>query len=119
MSITPERYAALAPGQRAHANLIWSPRARGLIEQTHALYESWLEAPLLACLLDGQGLQFLPQWSAAPYLARGELVELMPEYWREPSAFGPWIYVLYQAHRRNTRKVKVFIDFLTAHWQAT
>ncbi|MGH8345527.1 MAG: LysR family transcriptional regulator, partial [Pseudomonas sp.] len=41
---------------------------------------------LLACLLDGQGLQFIPQWSAAPYLARGELVELMPQYWREPSA---------------------------------
>nr|WP_218583927.1 LysR family transcriptional regulator [Pseudomonas akapageensis] len=72
---------------------------------------------LLACLLDGQGLQFLPQWSAAPYLARGELVELMPEYWREPSAFGPWIHVLYLAHRRSMRKVKVFIEYLKAHWQ--
>jgi DNA-binding transcriptional LysR family regulator len=72
---------------------------------------------LLACLLDGQGLQFLPQWSAAPYLARGELVEVMPEYWREPSAFGPWIYLLYLAHRRNTRKVKVFIEFLKEHWR--
>jgi DNA-binding transcriptional LysR family regulator len=72
---------------------------------------------LLACLLDGQGLQFIPQWSAAPYLARGELVELMPQYWREPSAFGPWVYVLYLAHRRNTRKVKVFIQYLKAHWQ--
>lgn len=72
---------------------------------------------LLACLLKGQGLQFLPQWSAAAYLARGELVEVMPEYWREPSAFGPWIYVLYLAHRRSTRKVKVFIEFLKAHWR--
>ena len=72
---------------------------------------------LLACLLDGQGLQFIPQWSASPYLARGELIELMPQYWREPSAFGPWVYVLYLAHRRNTRKVKVFIDYLKAHWQ--
>ncbi|MBV7566139.1 LysR family transcriptional regulator [Pseudomonas sp. PDM27] len=72
---------------------------------------------LLACLLDGQGLQFIPQWSAAPYLARGELVDLMPQYWREPGAFGPWIYVLYLAHRRNTRKVKVFIEYLKAHWQ--
>ncbi|MHC8299797.1 LysR family transcriptional regulator [Pseudomonas sp. ZS1P83] len=72
---------------------------------------------LLACLLDGQGLQFIPQWSAAPYLARGELVQLLPEYWREPSTFGPWIYVLYLAHRRNTRKVKMFIEYLKEHWQ--
>lgn len=41
-----------------------------------------------------------------------ELVELMPEYWRGPSAFGPWIYVLYLAHRRITRKVKRFIEHL-------
>ncbi|MNR27538.1 HTH-type transcriptional regulator DmlR [compost metagenome] len=69
---------------------------------------------LLACLLDGQGLQFIPQWSAAPYLARGELVEVMPEYWREPSGFGPLVYVLYLTHRRNTRKVKLFIEYLAA-----
>jgi hypothetical protein len=25
-------------------------------------------------------------------------------------AFGPWIYVLYLAHRRSTRKVNVFIE---------
>ena len=67
---------------------------------------------LLACLLAGQGLQFVPQWSAAPYLERGELVEVMPDYWREPSAFGPWIHLLYLPHRRNTRKVKVFIEYL-------
>jgi DNA-binding transcriptional LysR family regulator len=72
---------------------------------------------LLACLLEGQGLQFIPQWSATPYLARGELLELMPEYWREPSGFGPQIYVLYLTHRRNTRKVKVFIEYLKRHWQ--
>lgn len=68
MSITPERYAALAPGQRAHANPIWSPRARGLIEQTHALYESWLEAPLLACLLDAEHKLFEQSWQAPGYV---------------------------------------------------
>ena len=30
----------------------WSPRARRLIEETHALCVSWLEAPLRACLTD-------------------------------------------------------------------
>ena len=34
-----------------------------------------------------------------------------------PSAFDPWIYLLYLAHRRNTRKVKVFIAFLKEHWR--
>lgn len=30
----------------------WSPRARRLIEETHALCVSWLEAPFRACLFD-------------------------------------------------------------------
>jgi len=33
-------------------NAEWSPRARRLIEETHALSVSWLEAPLRACLFD-------------------------------------------------------------------
>lgn len=67
---------------------------------------------LLACLLGGQGLQFVPTWCAAPYLANGQLVEVMPGYWRSLSAFGPWIHVLYLPHRRNTRKVQAFIALL-------
>ncbi|QBR03343.1 LysR family transcriptional regulator [Paraburkholderia pallida] len=70
---------------------------------------------LLACLLDGQGLQFLPKWSAAPHISRGELVELDSDYWREQTALGPSVYVLYQPHRRNTRKVRVFIEHLRRH----
>jgi DNA-binding transcriptional LysR family regulator len=70
---------------------------------------------LLSCLLAGQGLQFLPQWSAAPYLARGELVRLLPEYLLEPDAFGPWVHILYLAHRRRTRKVRAFIEMLEEH----
>ncbi|WP_263263056.1 LysR family transcriptional regulator [Pseudomonas sp. RIT-PI-S] len=73
---------------------------------------------LLSCLLAGQGLQFLPQWSAQPYLDRGELVELAPGNWRDDSAFGPAIHVMFLPHRRNTRKVKVFIDVLKAHFRA-
>lgn len=73
---------------------------------------------LLACLLDGQGVQFLPQWSARPYLQRGELVEQLPDCWRDQSAFGPTVHVLYLPHRRTTRKVRVFIEYLKAHLQA-
>ncbi|MDE3739753.1 LysR family transcriptional regulator [Pseudomonas resinovorans] len=70
---------------------------------------------LLACALRGQGLQFLPQWSAAPYLERGELVRLLPDYLLEPDAFGPWVHILYLAHRRRTRKVRVFIEMLEGY----
>ena len=30
----------------------------------------------------------------------------------EPDVFGPWVHVLYLAHRRRTRKVRVFIEML-------
>ncbi|MFC5695679.1 LysR family transcriptional regulator [Pseudomonas sp. GCM10022186] len=70
---------------------------------------------LLACLLRGHGLQVLPRWSAAPYLASGQLVRVMPEYLLEPDAFGPWVHVLYLAHRRRTRKVRVFIEVLEGY----
>jgi len=71
---------------------------------------------LLDCLLDGQGLQFIPQWSAAPYLQSGQLQEVMPGYWNRASNLGPWIHLLYLPHHRDTRKVKVFIEYLQAHW---
>ncbi|MDH4554848.1 LysR family transcriptional regulator [Pseudomonas sp. BN417] len=70
---------------------------------------------LLACLLRGHGLQVLPRWSAEPYLASGQLVRVMPEYLLEPDAFGPWVHVLYLAHRRRTRKVRVFIEMLEGY----
>ncbi len=54
----------------------------------------------------------------APYLASGQLVQLLPEYWLEPDAFGPWVHVLYLAHRRSTRKVKAFIECLENHLHA-
>ncbi|SCK25598.1 LysR family transcriptional regulator [Vogesella sp. LIG4] len=72
---------------------------------------------LLGCLLDGQGLQFIPNWSAAPYLRRGELMEVMVGQWRLQSAFGPWVHVLYLPHRRSTRKVREFIDILKRYLQ--
>ncbi len=69
---------------------------------------------LLAHLLAGQGLQFCPQWSAAPYLASGQLVQLLGEYRLEPDALGPWVHALYLSHRRSTHKVRAFIEHLSA-----
>lgn len=54
MDVEQGRRQPLAPGQGAQpdGHGAWSPRARRLIEETHALCDSWLEAPLRACLLD-------------------------------------------------------------------
>ena len=70
---------------------------------------------LFGALLAGLGLQLCPQWSAAPYLRRGELVQLLPEAQLDPEQFGPRIHVIYPAHRRQTRKHQAFIECLNRY----
>lgn len=67
---------------------------------------------LLAACLAGQGLLDCPLWSVQPLLASGQLLQLLPDYQLEPDAFGPQILALYPSHRRATRKVQAFIDFI-------
>lgn len=67
---------------------------------------------LLANALAGVGLLFAPLWSVTPYLADGRLVQLMEDYEVDPDAFGHQILAVYPSHRRATRKVHAFIDFL-------
>ncbi len=56
MDVEQGRRQPLASGEggRPRGQGSWSPRARRLIEETHALCDSWLEAPLRACLLDAE-----------------------------------------------------------------
>lgn len=64
MDVEQGRRQSLAPGPGSQpdgrgaaqptGHGAWSPRARRLIEETHALCDSWLEAPLRACLLDAE-----------------------------------------------------------------
>ncbi|MEJ8867543.1 MULTISPECIES: LysR family transcriptional regulator [Pseudomonas] len=70
---------------------------------------------LFGALLAGRGLQFCPQWSAAPYLRRGELVQLLPDADLDPEQFGRKIHVIYPAHRRHTRKHQAFIECLNEY----
>ncbi len=62
----------------------------------------------------GWGLQLCPQWSAAPYLRRGELVQLLPEAQLDPEQFGPRIHVIYPPPRQ-TRKHQAFIECLNRY----
>jgi DNA-binding transcriptional LysR family regulator len=67
---------------------------------------------LLAACLAGQGLMDGPLWSLQPLLGCGQLVQLLADYELEPDAFGPQILALYPSHRRATRKVQAFIEFM-------
>jgi DNA-binding transcriptional LysR family regulator len=69
---------------------------------------------LLANTLAGVGLYACPLWSVKPYLESGQLLQLIPEYDFDPDAFGPLILAVYPSHRRATRKVQAFIDYLAA-----
>ncbi|MDM8349032.1 LysR family transcriptional regulator [Pseudomonas sp. sp1636] len=68
---------------------------------------------LTNCLL-GVGLHACPLWSVQPYLETGQLLQMMTEYDFDPDAFGPLILAVYPSHRRATRKVQTFIDYLAA-----
>lgn len=73
---------------------------------------------LLGACLAGHGLMDCPLWSAQPLLESGRLVRLLPDYQVAPDAFGPLILALYPSHRRATRKVQAFIEFLGQFFQA-
>lgn len=69
---------------------------------------------LLTSCLRGGGLYAGPLWSFGPYLARGELVQVLADHDFDPDAFGPLILAVYPSHRRATRKVQAFIEHLGA-----
>ncbi|MGV8161613.1 LysR family transcriptional regulator, partial [Pseudomonas aeruginosa] len=52
-----------------------------------------------------------------PLLGEGRLVRLLGDYHFDPGPFGPSIHVLYPGHRRNTRKVRAFLEHLRASLQ--
>ena len=70
MDVEQGRRLPLAPGQgeRPDGHGGWSPRVRRLVEETHALCESWLEAPLRACLLDAEHKLFGQAEQARNYM---------------------------------------------------
>lgn len=63
----------------------------------------------------GWGIMMAPQWSLAPYIQRGDLIELKfdPEL-KVTQNSTLAIYLLYQKQRYLVPKVKVAVDFLTS-----
>ena len=76
---------------------------------------------LMAGTVQGAGISMQPYYSAAPLLASGELIELMPEY--RPQSMG--IYGIYTSRRQMPATLRTMLDFLVewfatdADWRAT
>lgn len=69
---------------------------------------------LLSGALEGAGIALQPSYSAAPYIARGELIKLLPDY--QPQAMG--IYGIYTSRRQMPATLRTMLDFLV-EWFAT
>lgn len=69
---------------------------------------------LLAGTLQGAGISLQPYYSAAPLLAKGDLIELLPEYL--PQAMG--IYGIYTSRRQMPATLRTMLDFLV-EWFAS
>ncbi|MDN3517044.1 LysR family transcriptional regulator [Aquisalimonas lutea] len=63
---------------------------------------------LYEAALAGVGLARLSTWLVAPRIRDGSLVQLLPGYTQESSAY----YVLFPQGRHLSRKVRAFVDFL-------
>lgn len=66
---------------------------------------------LLASALQGRGLARLPQFLVKPFVARGQLVEVLADY----QATDEGVYALYPPNRYLSAKMKAFLGFLEAH----
>jgi DNA-binding transcriptional LysR family regulator len=69
---------------------------------------------LLAGTVQGAGISLQPYYSAAPLLANGELIELLPGY--QPQSMG--IYGIYTSRRQMPATLRTMLDFLV-EWFAT
>lgn len=65
---------------------------------------------LVTAARHGRGLMLSPDWIMGPAIARGELVELLPNY--SPYPATSTLYAVHPYQRFIPPKVRVFIDFL-------
>ena len=65
---------------------------------------------LIQAAIDGVGICASPNFICAPYLASGELVEVLPAYRPPPTG----IYAIYPSGRFPQPKLRVFVDHLAA-----
>jgi LysR family transcriptional activator of dmlA len=69
---------------------------------------------VLGWALDGHGILLRSEWDLARYLASGRLQVVLPDFAPPPAD----LFVFYASRRQLPAKVRVFIDFLVAHFRA-
>ena len=69
-------------------------------------------AAVLAWALDGRGVMMRSEWDAAPFVRAGQLEVLLEDYALPPAD----IYAVYPNKENLAAKVRVFVDFLAAHF---
>jgi DNA-binding transcriptional LysR family regulator len=69
-------------------------------------------AAVLVWALEGRGILMRSEWDAGPFVRSGQLEVLLDEYALPPAD----IYAVYPQKQNLAAKVRVFVDFLTAHF---
>jgi DNA-binding transcriptional LysR family regulator len=70
---------------------------------------------LHAAALAGGGIGMLPHWLVHDSLARGELVQLLPDWPVASSLQAAGIHFVYTLNRRQSRKVHAFMEHVARH----
>lgn len=73
---------------------------------------------LLALAIAGRGIALLPSWAATDALREGQLVHLLPGWEALPSKASPAIWAVYPPKKTVSSKVRAFIDFFSATFDA-
>lgn len=66
---------------------------------------------ILHWALQGHGIALRSEWDVAPYLATGELVAVLPQWYQEAN-----IWAVYTQRAAESQRIKVFLDFLAAYF---
>jgi DNA-binding transcriptional LysR family regulator len=65
--------------------------------------------------LGGLGIAMLARWLVQRDLRAGTLVQVLPGYRVNPGSMDVGLYALYPASRRNSTKIRAFVDLLAGH----
>ena len=88
----------------------WAARRNGRVERLMVSPRIWSRsaAGVVACAVAGLGVASGSMWMCADGLASGEVVEILPDYARDPVV----AYIVFPAGRRPSQRARAFSDYL-------